>query len=124
MGMLQCVYPAARAMAYCTTPTVVRKLERSLMTAPDPNFDQGLQTIQIALETEFARRRVRVGAISQVASQSDPPDAVFRITANGVSQDMRFTRDEIISSAQNIRASAADKVRTLGGFFASIDDTQ
>ena len=94
------------------------------MTAPDPNFDQGLQTIKIALEAEFARRRVRVGAIGQVASQSDPPDAVFRITANGVSQDMRFTREEIMGSAQNIRASAADKVRTLGGFFASIDDTQ
>jgi hypothetical protein len=99
-------------------------MERALMTAPDPNFEQGLQTIQIALETEFARRRVRVGSISQVASQSHPQDAVFRITANGVSQDMLFTSEEITRSTQNIRASAADKVRTLGGFFASIDDTQ
>jgi hypothetical protein len=94
------------------------------VTTQDPKFEQGLQTIQTTFEAEFSRRGIHIGSISHVRLDSRPHDAIFKILANGVSQEMLFTHEEITKSAQNIRASAAAKVRTLGGFFASIDDTQ
>lgn len=94
------------------------------MTTPDPNFELGLQTIQMTFEAEFSRRGIHIGSISHVRLDSPPHDAIFKILANGVSQEMLFSNAEIINSAQNIRASAAGKIRMLGGFFATIDDTQ
>jgi hypothetical protein len=76
-------------------------------------FVLGQQTIVRELEAAFNQAGVRNVSVSHVTHGTEPGDTSFKVTANGRSEELMFTREDIEDSAFAIDSSAATNVRVL-----------
>jgi hypothetical protein len=82
---------------------------------PKYHYEKGKGVIHHALIVEMERKGIR-GAVSNRTHGSGPrvPDTTFKIVANGQTEEMIFTYEEIEdSAAQGIDSFANTKVRML-----------
>ena len=80
-------------------------------------FQKGLHNIQDAIDTALRDRTIHEASVSHTTPGPGPGDAVFTVTAQGMSVDQKFTREEIEDSGQAIDRFAATKVRSLVSHF-------
>ena len=76
-------------------------------------FTQGLNTIDKELEAAFDQAGVHNVSIVHVTRGAEPADTLFKVTADGRSEELVFTVHEIEDSARAIDSIAASNVRVL-----------
>jgi hypothetical protein len=82
---------------------------------PKRDYSKGQSIIHHAIVAELERKGIR-GVVSNRTHGSGPrvPDTIFQIVANGKSEEMTFTYEEIKDSVANgIDSFANTKVRML-----------
>jgi hypothetical protein len=76
-------------------------------------FTRGLQTIDKELEAAFHQAGVHNISIVHVTRGAEAADTSFRVMADGRSEELTFTVQEIEDSARAIDSIAARNVRVL-----------
>jgi hypothetical protein len=76
-------------------------------------FMLGQQTIARELEAAFNQAGVHNVSVSHLTRGTEPADTSFKVAANGRSEELLFTREDIEDSAFAIDSNAATKVRVL-----------
>jgi L-rhamnose mutarotase len=76
-------------------------------------YTQGLQTIDKELEAVFNQAGVHNISIVHVTRGTEPADTSFKVMADGKSEELIFTVQEIEDSARAIDSIAASNVRVL-----------
>jgi hypothetical protein len=85
------------------------------VTTREQKFEKGLRTIRSALGTALNQKGVRDASISYSIPGFAPlvPDATFKVVANGQTEELMFTNEQIADSAARLDSSAITKVRML-----------
>jgi hypothetical protein len=76
-------------------------------------FDQGLNVVLGALQVALNEAGVRGASANYVRSGSLPNDTIYSVNANGETQFITLSRQEIEDSAGGIDSPAAAKVRMI-----------
>jgi hypothetical protein len=76
-------------------------------------FTQGLHTIDKELQAAFDQAGVHNISIVHVTRGTEPADTLFKATADGRSEELVFTVQEIEDSVRAIDSIAASNVRVL-----------